>query len=256
MTAEQGRKMGQKFIAHDDGRVEKQTTERSLANSKPKREKKAAIDQAMDYLSYRDRTESEMAAYLEKKQYTEREIAQAMAQLKHYGYVDDARYVKQMCERNRLGRHDGRKKLRWDLKRRGVRDDVLKALDDYVTDDIEQENCEALLALAKKRYARERGAKKRQKILQWMARRGYNFAMVAPMLSDMRAEESDEPVDEDALRDDLERAYVKYYNMQARKGYDGWELKARVNRNLHSRGFSSAMIRERIAQGEEDGDFA
>lgn len=247
--------MGQKFVVDDDGNVHKSQTDNTLKNARPKKQKKAAIDQAMDYLSYRDHTESEMADYLAKKNYSEWDIAKAMATLKQYGYVDDMRYVKNACEENRLYRHDGRRKLRWDLKRRGVRDDVLVSLEDYVTDADEQANCELLFEEAKKRYGRERGAKKRQKILAWMNRRGYSYGMVNPLLSEMSWEDEADDVDEDALKDELERAYVKYYNMQVRKGYDGWELKARINRNLRSRGFSGDMIRERLNQAEEEGDF-
>lgn len=248
--------MGQKFVVSDDGHVEKMTTDNTLANTKPKRQKKAALDQAMDYLSYRDRTEAEMADYLAKKKYSERDIAKAMATLKQYGYVDDERYVKQACDINNYTRHDGRKKLKWDLKRRGVRDDVLASLEDYVTDADEQANCAALFEEAKKRYARERGQKKRQKMLAWMARRGYSYGIVSPLLSDMPWDDADADTDEQTLREQLEQAYVKYYNMQARKGYDGWELKARINRNLRSRGFSGELVRERLGQAEEEGDFS
>lgn len=248
--------MGQKFVVDDNGNVHKTLTENHLENKKPKREKKAAIDQAMDYLTYRDRTEKEMADYLAKKKYSEREIAKTMALLKQYGYVDDKRYVKQACETNRLTRHDGRRKLRFDLKRRGISDAALILLEDYVTDDDEQANCEALFEAAKQRYARERGAKKRQKILNFLGRRGFGYAMVSPLLSQIPWEDEEETADPEALREDLERAYIKYYNMQSRKGYDGWELKARINRNLRSRGFSGDMIADRLRQAEEEGDFA
>lgn len=80
--------------------------------------------------------------------------------------------------------------------------------------------------------------------------------MVSPLLSQIPWEDEEETADPEALREDLERAYIKYYNMQSRKGYDGWELKARINRNLRSRGFSGDMIADRLKQAEEEGDFA
>lgn len=61
-----------------------------------------ALDLAFRYLTRRDRTVLEMRRYLEGKRVEPCAIEQALAQLEREGYLDDARFARQLAEDKRL----------------------------------------------------------------------------------------------------------------------------------------------------------
>ena len=122
--------MGQKFIVDGQGKVSRIADNAPETKQRKNNRRRFVFDVAMDYLSYRDRTEQEMAEYLGKKNYTAKEIAACMAELKNYGYVDDQAYIARVCEENQLYKHFGKSRLRWELKRRGVSEQSLHTLED------------------------------------------------------------------------------------------------------------------------------
>ena len=56
---------------------------------------KSAYDAACGKLAYRMRTEKEIRDFLEKAGYATDEIAEAVADLKSFGYIDDARFCEE-----------------------------------------------------------------------------------------------------------------------------------------------------------------
>jgi len=61
-----------------------------------------ALDLAFRYLTRRDRTVLEMRRYLEGKRVEPCAIEQALAHLEREGYLDDARFARQLAEDKRL----------------------------------------------------------------------------------------------------------------------------------------------------------
>ena len=70
--------------------------------SDPKTVQKA-YDQSLNYISFKNRTEKEMVDYLEKKEYSERVVAEVMAKLVQYAFINDTAYVKNYCYNNISG---------------------------------------------------------------------------------------------------------------------------------------------------------
>ncbi|WP_425355370.1 regulatory protein RecX [Pseudoramibacter faecis] len=248
--------MGQKFIVDDQGKVSRIANNAPETKQRKNNQRRLAFDVAMDYLSYRDRTEQEMAEYLGKKNYTAKEIAACMAELKSYGYVDDQAYIARVCEENQLYKHFGKSRLRWELKRKGVSEQSLHTLEDYISEDDEMKNALAAFEAANDKYRTVIDAKRKQKIAAWMQRRGFAFETIRPLLAQINREE-DQDVDEQNEMDSakLEQDYAKYYRMQSRKGYHGWELKARIKRNLMSRGHCGAAVQIMMERHTSDGAF-
>lgn len=248
--------MGQRFIVDDQGKVSRIADNAPETKQRKNNRRRFVFDVAMDYLSYRDRTEQEMVEYLGKKNYTAKEIAVCMAELKNYGYVDDQAYIARVCEENQLYKHFGKSRLRWELKRRGVSEQSLHTLEDYISEDDEIRNARAAFETAKDKYRTDTYVKRRQKIAAWMQRRGFSFETIRPLLAQVNREE-DQNFDEQNETDSaaLEQDYAKYYRMQSRKGYHGWELKARIKRNLMSRGHCSTAVQAMMERHTSDGDF-
>lgn len=217
----------------------------------------SAFDRAMNYLTYRDRTEAEIVEYLQKKNYSEKEIAEGLALLIQYGYIDDDRYIKNACEVNKITKYYGKKRLAQELLQKGIPKDKIEDMNLYYSDEEETSCCQKLLEEALKRYHREEPINRVRKIMNWMMRRGYTYDLVHTLLSDELEELPEETSESDrgSRRGSLETAYQKYLRMQRLKGYDGYELRMRVQRNLRSRGFSSSEIHALLNEKKEEGDF-
>lgn len=216
-----------------------------------KKEKQSAFDRCMNYLSYRDRSESEMRLYLEKKNYPEQTIEETMDKLKYYGYINDANFVKHVCEANKQGKCFGRRRILQQLRQKGITKNNLALVDDFFSPEAEEKCCERQFEWAQKKYAGEPVVKQKQKISAYLARRGYTFDMIRPFLNGLKDTAKDTDHNNDGESDEqLARYYQKYYRMQSRKGYEGWELKQRIIRNLLSRGFDRERVRT-IVESEE-----
>jgi regulatory protein len=217
----------------------------------------SAFDRAMNYLTYRDRTEAEIVEYLQKKNYSEREIAEGLALLIRYGYIDDERYIKNTCELNKITKYYGKKRLAQELIQKGIPKSKIEDINLYYSEEEEIDCCQKLLEEALKRYRHEEPAKRFRKVVNWMMRRGYSYDLVHSLLTQELENFTEEMADDDreSHRDSIEAAYQKYFRMQRTKGYNGYELRMRIQRNLRSRGFSGSEIHELLNEKKEEGDF-
>lgn len=86
---------------------------------KEKKNRRSCKDEALFWLEYGDRTEKEMVQRLRKKGYDEREIAQTMAFLTEYSFLDDARYARKFVEMSKEKGH-GPIRIRRELQEKGV----------------------------------------------------------------------------------------------------------------------------------------
>ncbi len=84
-----------------------------------------ALEKATAYLSRKPHTEKEVQEYLQRKGYEPDESAQAVSELKEYGYLDDLAYAKLYFE---YGYEKGRGKDRIsrELAAKGVTRDVIE----------------------------------------------------------------------------------------------------------------------------------
>ena len=222
-----------------------------------KTSKLSAFDRAMNYLTYRDRTEAEMVKYLQDKKYSEKEIAAGMEALIRYGYIDDERYIKNACELNKSSKRYSRRRLAQDLIHKGIPREKIEDIDLFFSEEEEERCCEELIDEAFERYRNEHREKRSRKVANWMMRRGYSYAMIRAQISrkqEMCAENVADD-EEETQRNHIEADYQKYLRMQRLKGYTGWELQMRVQRNLLSRGFPKSEIYALIDEKKQEGEF-
>ena len=228
-----------------------------MEEHKKRTSKLSAFDRAMNYLTYRDRTEAEIVKYLQDKNYSEKEIAVSMEALIRYGYINDEQYIQNACELNKSAKRYSRRRLAQDLIHRGIPREKIDDIDLFYTKEEEQHCCEELIDAAFERYRNEPYEKRKRKVANWMMRRGYPYAMISTQISRKQEtfEENVENDDDEIRRDNIEADYQKYSRMQKSKGYTGWELQMRVQRNLLSRGFSNSEIYAFIDEKKEEGEF-
>ncbi len=90
-----------------------------MVKGKEKKEKPSCKDQALFWLEYGNRTETEMVRYLQKKDYDEREIAECMAFLVDLSLIDDKRYALRFVEVS-MEKGRGPLRIRHELAEKGI----------------------------------------------------------------------------------------------------------------------------------------
>lgn len=221
-------------------------------------EQQKAFDRALNYISFKNRTENETADYLEKKGYNERIIATVMAKLINYNFVDDKAYLKNYCYNNVHYNFWGRIKMRYDLKKRGIREDLLENLDTLYSENQERKCCEKQFQKALKQYDHEAYFKKKSKIYTFLQRKGFPNDIIKEIIEANLPREEEKYLTEEEAEEllyiqmsELRRFREKYTKNQENKGYTGRELKQRVIRNLMSRGYSYDLIRGVMEENDE-----
>ena len=87
---------------------------------------KKAKNQALKYLSYRDRSKWEITQYLEKKQHSHLVIQQTLEYLENLDYVDDQRFALQWGQFNINKKKLGRNRLYLELLNKGIDRETLE----------------------------------------------------------------------------------------------------------------------------------
>jgi regulatory protein len=85
-----------------------------------------AKQQAYRLLTYRSRTASELRDRLQQRGYTTTIIAEVLSQLESSGYIDDRRVAIDWARYRLQTKPTGRRRMAWELKRRGVTLEVLE----------------------------------------------------------------------------------------------------------------------------------
>lgn len=132
-----------------------------------------AKKKAMDYLIRQDRAEGELLEKLLAKGFPRTVCEEAIAYVKSFHYLDDARYAKNYIDLKRSSK--SRYEMTMELKRRRVASDVIEAAFDELdcTDD-----SEAIQNLIRKKYpmgTKELERKEAQKLMAYLARKGFSF---------------------------------------------------------------------------------
>ena len=135
---------------------------------------KKAKNQALRYLSYRDRSKWEITQYLEKKQHSHLVIQQTLEYLENFDYVDDQRFALQWGQFNINKKKLGRNRLYLELLNKGIDRETLE----NILSTLYENNPEIQLAkeCASKKWESLKGVqadKKKRRLFQHLKRRGF-----------------------------------------------------------------------------------
>lgn len=134
-----------------------------------------SLSQALSYLSYRPRSETELREKLKQKGVTLPDIETVLARLKERGLLDDAGFA-QFWKENRQSFSPRSKRLvRLELKRKGIPDDVIEGVAGEMND--EDEAYRAALSHAH-RLALADYPLFRRRLGSYLKRRGFDYEMI------------------------------------------------------------------------------
>ena len=139
-----------------------------------------AQSRALDYLTYRPRSEAELREYLADKGSSENVIEEVIARLKRVGLVDDEAFARYWRDNRASFRPRGSRMLRYELGQKGVASDAIEvALEDYdevaAITRVAQEQARRLSNLPPHEF--------RRRLVGRLARRGFSYDLIQDTLA-------------------------------------------------------------------------
>jgi regulatory protein len=139
-----------------------------------------AFQQAMLFLSYRARSESEIRQNLRKHEIPEMVVEHTIERLRQNGLANDTQFAQAWVENRSTFRPRSRRMLTMELRQKGLDDEAVKSATENVDD-------EALAyEAAQKRAPRWKGLEWnefRKKLSDFLARRGFSYSVTAPVVT-------------------------------------------------------------------------
>ncbi len=145
-----------------------------------------ALERAVSLLSVRERTEGELRAALERSAYPDFAVDRALSRLAEAGYLNDADFAARFAS-SRSARGLGERRIRMELRRRGVASEEIDGAMDALDGDARRDA--ALLAARKAARGRDlESPDDRRKLLAALARRGFDYTLAKEALARIREE--------------------------------------------------------------------
>jgi len=147
-----------------------------------------AMQQALLFLSYRARSESEIRQNLRKHEVPEVVIEETLERLRRDGFANDKQFASAWVENRSTFRPRGRRALALELRQKGLDETTIES----VLEDVDDEAL-AYEAGLKKAGKLKNAALSSSKSLEWnefrkkmsdfLARRGFSYPVIAPVVS-------------------------------------------------------------------------
>jgi regulatory protein len=150
-----------------------------------------ATTNALGLLARRPRSEREVRDRLRQKGYAPEAIDAAIAKLEGWRYLDDADFARYWVENREAHQPRGRRLLEQELRQKGVDREVVREA--IAAAELDEQA--AALEIARKKlrsYAGEEPAVVRRRLGAYLARRGYGWDVVRPVLDRLLGEGDDD----------------------------------------------------------------
>lgn len=151
-------------------------SEEKIAALQAEDEREAAIQQALRFITYRERSEAEVRQNLARHEISEEVTEAVLARLRENGMIDDERFARHWVENRNEFRPRGRRALAFELRRKGVSPEAI----DTALEAVDEEALAYQAALkAARRWESLEWKDFRNKVISFLARRGFNFDSAA-----------------------------------------------------------------------------
>jgi len=163
-------KVGQELDDADIARLQKQD------------EIERAYERALNFLSYRPRSEAEVRRNLRRKDVEDQVIESVVERLTQAGLLDDGEFARYWVENRVQFKPRGARALRQELWEKGIPDAVVAE----TLEGFDEEGAARRVAQAgARRMARLDPRDFRRKLSAYMARRGFSYAVIKPLVEEM-----------------------------------------------------------------------
>ena len=161
-------------------RVGQELDEKKIEQLQAEDARERALQQALLYLSYRARSESEIRKNLQKHEIPDAVIEETLERLRSNKLADDDQFARAWVENRSNFRPRSRRMMALELRQKGLDDEAMRSALANVDD-------EALAyEAASKRAARLKGLERSEfktKLSGFLARRGFSYSVIAPVVT-------------------------------------------------------------------------
>ena len=149
-------------------------------------EKERAHEAALNFLSYRPRSEQEVRRRLQKKDFMPEAVDDAIARLLRAGLIDDEAFARYWVENREQHKPRGAYALRHELRQKGIESRIVDELVEQIDED-----ANAYLAATKRlsRWQRLDPSVRRRKMSDYLRRRGFSYDVVLRVWERLIAEQ-------------------------------------------------------------------
>jgi regulatory protein len=160
-------------------RVGQLLSAQEVAELKERDADEQAYERALNLLSYRPRSMMEISRRLRRADFSSSAVQAALVRLERAGLADDHAFARYWVDNRERFRPRGTRMLRWELRQKGVTDDIIEEVLAGVNEKASASR------LASHRAPRLRDLDEltfRQRLSAYLARRGFSYAIVAEVV--------------------------------------------------------------------------
>ena len=144
-----------------------------------------AYQRALNFISYRPRSEAEVRKNLQKHETPEEVIIEILARLRQNGLVDDLQFAQTWVENRSTFRPRGRRALAVELRQKGITNEAI----DEALRELDEDSLAYQAALKQSRkYSGLEWQVFRQKMGAFLARRGFSYGVAKPVIEQVWSE--------------------------------------------------------------------
>jgi regulatory protein len=177
-------------------KIGQELAEEKIAQLLSEDEAENAYQQALRFLSYRPRTEMEVRKKLEQRGVIEPMILEVLARLRRSRLVDDEQFARDWAENRSAFRPRSRRALAIEMRQHGLDQEAIDQAVAELDDDL-------LAYQAAQKHSRKLNGLEwqdfRQKMTGFLARRGFRYDVIAPVVKRIWNEDHTEELEEDNL---------------------------------------------------------
>jgi len=141
-----------------------------------------AHERALNFLSYRPRSEAEVRRNLRKKDVTDEAIEAVVERLTRAGMLDDREFARYWVENRLQFNPRGARALDHELREKGV---PVSIIDDTLAGFDEEPTARKAAEAGARRLAHLEPTAFRRRLGAYLARRGFSYAVISPLVEEM-----------------------------------------------------------------------
>lgn len=160
-------------------------TEKQISDILHAEEKKTAKERALNFLSYRDRSEKEMRTKLRQLGFEDGIIENTIDDLKRLKLIDDAKFATSFARSKLATKPMGAYLLRRELMQKGIENEVIEQTIENAYNENDQVEIAFRIAAQKlKNIKNLEETKKKKRVSDLLLRRGFNWDVVSQVLDE------------------------------------------------------------------------
>ena len=185
-----------------------------------------AYYKSIKYINLKLRTKKEIEDYLKRNEFDKKTISSVITRLEEEKYLDDDIYSKAYIHDQIVLKLVGPNKIKKDLIKLKIKEDIIDKNIIIYTKDIELEKLEKLISKAINTNKNKSSYMLKNKILADMINRGFTKEYIEEILNNKNIDDADI----------YQKEYDKLYNKLSKK-YQGKELEYKIKQKLYQKGF-------------------